>query len=256
MPQLHVTRRGSGPVVVLVHGVGMPARMAWYLQKPLAERYELWLVDRRGYGQSPPLKRREDFEVDGADLLELVPEGAHLVGISYGSLGSLVMAAEDPHRLASLTLVECPAFSMAPGDVACRQAIRDIDALQGDRTLSDAEFFNRFTQIIGAAGGFTDPLPEPFAATVPIIRGHRVAWDYELALDPIAAARVPTLVVTGAEHDAFEAVGDHLAATLNARRERISGSGHLVPLQAEQFNAVLDDFLSSVTQRAQEGAAT
>ena len=248
MSQLHVTRRGSGPVVVLVHGVGMPARMAWYLQKPLAEHYELWLVDRRGYGQSPPLKRREDFEVDGADLLELVPRGAHLVGISYGSLGSLVMAAEDPDRLASLTLVECPAFSMAPGDAACQQTICDIDALQSDRTLSDAEFFERFTQIIGAAGGFSEPLPEPFDATVPIIRGHRVAWDYELALDPIAAAGVATLVVTSGEHDAFEAVGDHLAATLNARRERVGGHGHLVPLAAEQFNATLDDFFSSVSE--------
>ena len=245
---LHVTKRGSGPVVVLVHGVGMPARMAWYLQKPLAERYELWLVDRRGYGQSPPLKRREDFEVDGADLLELVPDSAHLVGISYGTLGSLVMAAEDPHRLASLTLVECPAFSMAPGDGACQQTIRDIDALQADRTLSDVDFFNRFTQILGAAGGFSDPLPAPFDATVPIIRGHRVAWDYELALDPIAAAGVPTMVVTSGEHDAFDAVGDHLAATLDARHERIGGHGHLVPLAAEQFNAVLDDFLSSVTE--------
>jgi pimeloyl-ACP methyl ester carboxylesterase len=244
--QLHVTRRGSGPVVVLVHGVGMPARMAWYLQKPLAERYELWLVDRRGYGNSPPVKRQEDFEVDGADLLDLVPAGAHLVAISYGSLGALVMAAQDPHRLASLTLVECPAFSMAPGDAACQQAIRDIDALQADRTLSDAEFFNRFTTAIGAAGGFTDPLPEPFDATVPIIRGHRVAWDYELALDPIARAGVPTLVVTSGEHDAFDAVGDHLAATLNARHERISGHGHLVPLAADQFNATLDDFLKSV----------
>ena len=248
MSALHVTKRGSGPVVVLVHGVGMPARMAWYLQKPLAERYELWLVDRRGYGQSPPVKRREDFEVDGADLLELVPGGAHLVGISYGSLGSLVMAAEDPHRLASLTLVECPAFSMAPGDRACQQTIRDIDALQADRTLSDVEFFNRFTQVIGAAGGFADPLPEPFAATVPIIRGHRVAWDYELALDPVAAAGVPTLVITSGEHDAFEAVGDHLTATLNARRERIGGQGHLVPLAAEQFNATLDDFFTSVSE--------
>jgi hypothetical protein len=56
------------------------------------------------------------------------------------------------------------------------------------------------------------------------------------------------MVITGGEHAAFEAVGDHLAATLSARRERISGHGHLVPLAAEQFNATLDDFLTSVTQ--------
>ena len=235
-------------MVVLVHGVGMPARMAWYLQKPLAENYELWLVDRRGYGDSPPVKRREDFEVDGADLLDLVPPGAHLVGISYGSLGSLIMAAADPARLASLTLVECPAFPMAPGDAAARDTINTLDALYADRTASDADFFNRFTAAIGAPGGFTDPLPEPFDTTVALLRRHRVAWDYELALDPIAAARVPTLVVSSGEHDAFEAVSDHLAATLGARRERIGGFGHLVPLAAKQFNATLDRFFTHVAQ--------
>ena len=253
MTDLHVTRRGSGPVVVMVHGVGLPARMTWGMQKPLAERYELWLVDRRGYGDSPPVRRREDFEVDGEDLLDLVPEGAHLVSVSYGTLGSLVMAAADPGRLASLTLVECPAFSMAPGDAAATATRDALDALRADRTLSDGAYFQRFVEILGAPGGFSDPLPRPFDETVPILRQHRMAWDYDLALDPIAAARVPTLVVTSGEHDAFEAVGDHLTAVLDARRARIGGFGHLVPLAAEQFNATLDDFFSSV--EAQEIAS-
>jgi pimeloyl-ACP methyl ester carboxylesterase len=250
---IHVTRRGeSGPVVVLVHGVGLPARMAFFGQKPLAERYQLWIVDRRGYGDSPPVRRREDFEVDGADLLEIVPEGAHLVGVSYGTLGSLVMAATDPTRLASLTLVECPAFSMAPGDAAARERMHALDAVYADRTIDDVEFFERYLALISSPGGFTHPLPPPFDTTVPLLRNHRVSWDYDLALDNIAAARVPTMVITSGEDDAFEAVGDHLTAVLNARRERIGGHGHLVPLAVEQFNGALGDFFSSVTQGAHQ----
>lgn len=249
MDSLHVTKRGeSGPVVVLVHGVGMPGRMAFHPQKPLAARYQLWVVDRRGYGGSPPLRRREDFEVDADDLLEILPVGAHLVGVSYGTLGSLIAAAEDPERLASLTLVECPAFSMAPGDAAAVEAMNRADALRADKGLSDAAYFDRFLDIIGAPGGFTDPLPAPFDTTVPILRNHRVAWDYDMPLDRIASARVATLVITSGEHGAFEAVGDHLAAVLDARRERIGGHGHLVPLAATQFNAVLDDFFTSTEQ--------
>ena len=244
---LHVTKRGDdGPVVVLVHGTAMPGRMTWGLQKPLAADYQLWIVDRRGYGDSPPVKRREDFEVDADDLVEVIPQGAHLVGISYGSIGALLAAAQDPQRLASLTLVECPAFNLAPGDQVAAEAMDRLDALHADATLDDHAWFERFVQVIGAGGTFPKPLPRPFDQTVKLVRGHRMSWDQDLPLDAIAAARLPVLVITSGEHQGFDAVGDHLAAVLDARREYIGGHGHLVPLAAERFNATLDDFFSAV----------
>lgn len=242
---IHVTRRGDdGPVVVLVHGAAMPGRMSWALQKPLADRYQLWIVDRRGYGESPPVHRREDFEVDAQDLLQVAPEGSHLVGISYGAIGALLAASTEPERFTSLTIVECPAFTLAPGDPVAADTMNRLDALHEDTTLGDHGWFERFVDIIGAAGGFEDPLPSPFDATVPMVRRHRRSWDRDLPLDAIAAARLPVLVVTSGEHQAFDAVGDHLAAVLDARREYIGGHGHLVPLAAEQFNGLLDDFLT------------
>ena len=248
---LHVTKRGDdGPVVVLVHGVGMPGRMAFHPQKKLAATYRLWVVDRRGYGESPPLRRREDFEVDAEDLLEILPAGAHLVGVSYGTLGSILAAARDPQRLASLTLVECPAFSMAPGDAAATQTMTALDAMYADTAASDRDWFERYLQVLGAPGGFPDPLPTPFDTTVPMLRHHRRSWDQDLPLDAIAEAHLPVLVVSSGEHDGFEAVSDHLAAVLNARRERIGGHGHLVPLAASRFNALLDNFFTSVSQGA------
>lgn len=252
-PELHITRRGdSGPVVVLVHGTALPGRISWAPQKPLAERYQLWIVDRRGYGQSPPVKRREDFEVDAEDLLRVVPEGAHLVGISYGSIGALIAAATDPQRFASLTVVECPAFTLAPGDAAATETMTRLDALHADTTLDDHTWFERFVEIIGAAGGLPKPLPPPFDETVSIVRGHRRSWDRDLPLDAIAAAGLPVMVISSGEHDGFEAVADHLTAVLDARRERIGGHGHLVPLAADRFNAVLDDFFSTVRQGAHQ----
>ena len=243
---LSVTKRGAtGPVVVLVHGTAMPGRLSWAAQKPLANKYRLEVVDRRGYGDSPPVKRREDFEVDAQDLLELIPAGAHLVAISYGTTGALLAAAADPQRLASLTLIECPAFPMAPGDPSATETMTKLDALYSDTSLDDHAWFERFVQLIGAPGGFPNPLPPPFNETASITRAHRRSWDQDLPLDAIASAGVPVMVVTSGEHDGFEAVADHLTAVLDARRERLPGFGHLVPLVPE-FNDVLDDFLSSV----------
>lgn len=259
--QIHVTKRGDdGPVVVLVHGTAIPGRMSWTLQRPLAEDYQLWIVDRRGYGESPPVRRREDFEVDAQDLLETVPDGAHLVGISYGSIGSLISAATEPERFASLTVVECPAFTLAPGDPVATDTMNRLDALHEDTALDDHSWFERFVAVIGAPGGFPNPLPPPFDQTVRLVRNHRRSWDRDLPLDAIATSGMPVMVITSGEHQAFDAVGDHLSAVLDARREYIGGHGHLVPLAAEQFNALLDDFLTSVSRgsstAADEGVST
>jgi pimeloyl-ACP methyl ester carboxylesterase len=244
---LAVTKRGdSGPVVVFVHGTAMPGRLSWAAQKPLSAKFQLWIVDRRGYGDSPPLQGgREDFEVDAEDLLEVIPAGAHVVAVSYGTVGALIAAAQDPHRLASLTLIECPAFPMAPGDHAATQTHARLDALHADNTLDDHTWFERFLQLIGAPGGLPNPLPSPFDATVAVTRRHRRSYEGDLPIDAIARAGVPVMVVTSGEHDGFEAVADHLTAVLDARRERLGGFGHLVPL-SPQFNDVLDDFLTTV----------
>ena len=45
-------------------------------------------------------------------------------------------------------------------------------------------------------------------------------------LDELAAARVPTLVVSGAHHEAFDAICDVLEARLGAERLVLPGSGH------------------------------
>ena len=38
--------------------------LTWSEQKPLAERFRLEVVNRRGYGKSPPPAVRQDFDED------------------------------------------------------------------------------------------------------------------------------------------------------------------------------------------------
>src|SRR4051794_36370030 len=97
---LHVDRHGQGPPVVLVHGSILGGRYAWPAQIPLAERWTLIVPDRWAFGDSPG--DRVHWERDAADIAELLGDGAHLVGLSYGGVGSLLAAAARPEAVRSL----------------------------------------------------------------------------------------------------------------------------------------------------------
>ena len=91
-----VTRTGTGPEVLLVHG-GASAATTWSGLEPLSERWTLAYAHRRGYPPSPPpLDGRQDFEVDAADLAPLLDERPHLVAHSYGAVGAVLAAARRP----------------------------------------------------------------------------------------------------------------------------------------------------------------
>ncbi len=85
--------------LVLVHGSVVGGRATWAAQRPLAERFELVVVERPGLPPNPPVER-VDFEPDAALVAELLEPGDHLVGHSYGGVISLLAAAQRPDALA------------------------------------------------------------------------------------------------------------------------------------------------------------
>src|SRR5262249_60113101 len=109
---LHVTVWGDGEPAVLVQGSFGWGEETFKAQCPLADRYKLLLVDRRGFGDTPPRDERVDFAKDADDVAELLgsSERAHLVGHSYGGVVSLLAAARQPSAVRSLCVIEPPAF--------------------------------------------------------------------------------------------------------------------------------------------------
>src|SRR5207237_3782162 len=103
------------PRVVLVHGSIVDARRTWRHQLPLAERWTLCLPNRPGFAGSPPLPRG-DFEVEAPLVAELLGDGAHLVGHSYGAVIALLAAAARPGAVRSLTVSEPGSLRVAAGD--------------------------------------------------------------------------------------------------------------------------------------------
>ena len=96
--------------VVFVHGSVANGDAAWFAQRPLAERWELVVVNRPGIPPGPPVPR-VDFEEHAEWLLARLRRGDHLVGHSYGAVVSMLAAPRV--ELASLTVIEPPATAVA-----------------------------------------------------------------------------------------------------------------------------------------------
>src|SRR6187549_3389494 len=102
--------------LVLVHGSVMNGATTWGAQRPLAESYDLVVLNRPGFPPGPPIER-VDFEEQAGWLSDGLEPGDHLCGHSYGGVVSLLAAASRPD-LGSLTVIEPPATSVARGQPA------------------------------------------------------------------------------------------------------------------------------------------
>lgn len=240
---LHVERLGEGPPVLLVHGSVTGARLTWREQLPLAERWSLLLVDRPGFGASPPLERC-DFEAEAPLVAELLDEPMHVVAHSYGGVISLLAAALRPDAVRSLTVVEPPAFGIARGDPAVEAFVARGTELWTEGPRDPAAFLNRFFRLVGSRPipGRLKPELEQGAR---LLMRERYPWEAQIPFDELAAAPFPKLAVSGAHDDAFEAVCDVLAERIGAERAVIGGQGHGVQRPGARFNERLERFLRS-----------
>lgn len=227
--------------LVLVHGSVVNGRATWSAQRPLADRFELVVLDRPGFPPNPPAER-VDFESDAQLVAELLRDGDHLVGHSYGGVIAMLAAARLPDALASLTVIEPPATRVAEGDPDVDAFAAGGEALYTSGATTDSEAFLRsFLEAVGSRFDPPTPLPPDLAQGAQALTVERGPWEAEIPLDTLAAAAFPKLVVSGAHHPAFDAICDVLERELSAERVVLPGYGHVVQLHPE-FNDALADF--------------
>jgi pimeloyl-ACP methyl ester carboxylesterase len=238
---ISVTREGEGPEVLLVHGGASPDS-TWPGLAPLAARWTLASVHRRGYPPSPPLDGRQDFAVDAADIFPLLRSRPHVVAHSYGVLGTLIAAAQRPKEVHTLTLIEPPLYHLAPGDPEVERVERMGNAVLREGLDADPEVLRSFLRVAGAPGVDEGPLPEAVANGVRRAHGSRVPGEARPALEPIRNAAVPSLVASGDHTPGIERICDALAVALDAQRLVAPGAGHFVAA-APGFAERLERFL-------------
>lgn len=123
---LSARRSGDGDPVVMVHGTVDGIGAFSMVELTIAERYAVWVYDRRGRGDSGDgadysLQREiEDLQA----MLDAAGGRAHVVGHSFGALIALAAAASGT-EMRSLTLYEPPLRQ----DQVDRDAVSQAQAL-------------------------------------------------------------------------------------------------------------------------------
>jgi pimeloyl-ACP methyl ester carboxylesterase len=237
-----IERSGAGEAVLFIHGTVISGRGTWRAQRPLSARWQVQVLERRGYPPNPAVDR-EDFGEDAEDVKALLLAApAHLVAHSYGAVGALLAAADAPGRVRSLTVVEPPVFGPAIGNPEVDAFVRRMDVLFREGPLDAGEFVRVFTRELGM-GSLPAELPPEVLRNAPLLRRQRVPWGAEIPLVAVAQAPWPKLVISGGHHAAFDAACRELADRANASLITLTGRGHSPQQLGEEFNMLLEKSL-------------
>lgn len=211
--------------------------MTWNAQKPLAERFTLVVPVRSGYPPNPPLEHI-DFEVQARELEDVIQPGDHLVAHSYGGVVALLAAGRLP--LASLTVIEPPAFGVAPDHPAIHAFVEAVTAAPKEPRA----YLEHFLPLVGSSMRLPEVLPPQLEAPARATVAERWPNEAVIPLDALAATTYPKLVVSGAHSAAFDAVADVLERRLRAQRVVLPGAGHSIPRLGEPLNAFISTFVT------------
>jgi len=250
---LWVERRGDGPDVLLICGLGDPAE-AWQPQLDgLSDRYRLTAFDNRGVGRTPlsggPLSPATMADDAAALLQALGVQSAHVAGFSMGSAIAQELALRHAGLVRSLVLVS----TYARADALFRAQL-ELWRWMAEAAPSERAFFEAlFTWVYtprGHADGSVDQIVEealafPHQQSIEGFHAHVDACLAHDTADRLAQITAPTLVVAG-EFDILlpPRLGQAVAAAIpNARFDLWPAEAHQ-PFQevAEEFNDRLDAF--------------
>src|SRR5215213_5466545 len=100
---------GTGEPLVLLHGGFCPIETFGGLTPLLAERYRVYVPERRAHGRTPDVAGPITYEAMAQDTIAFMEavslSSAHLVGWSDGAVVGLLMALRRPELVRRLVLI-------------------------------------------------------------------------------------------------------------------------------------------------------
>jgi pimeloyl-ACP methyl ester carboxylesterase len=199
--KIHYLEAGTGPTVILLHGLGGSTQVWQFNIAALAERYHVVVPDQIGFGKSdkPLVNYRIRTYVDFLDQFckQLRIDRATLVGNSMGGWIAAMFTASFPDRVDKLVLVDAAGY--APRKDLDTRTFFGLNPTtrEGMKVLVAKVFYNKAFQTdaaidqaiaarLAAGDGYTIN-----SITESIIRGE------DFLDDVVKTIKRPTLIIWG-----------------------------------------------------------
>ena len=256
---LYYERRGSGEPLLLIMGMsGNTAHWDEPFAALLERRFELFMFDNRGIGQSTPVAADftiADMAQDTAGLMDAVGlQSAHVMGISMGGMVAQQLVIEHPERVRGLVL-GCTYPGGAGSSLAGPDVVQRLAGpmMSGDReaamragwevNVSPAfaaqdEHWQRFRSVAAQQPASLEVIMRQMGA----IGGHDVS-------ERLGSISAPTLVIHGSADEMLSVRNAEILAEKipGARLEVLDGVGHLFFWeQPERSAELVTEFLAGV----------
>lgn len=247
---LHGEALGEGPLVVLLHPVGLDGSFWGPLPGALATARRVLSLDLAGHGASPAVTDRRPIEAYADDVAAAIRQAdagpAAVVGLSFGGMIAQVLTLRHPALVSAL--VPCGCGGDFPEAVRPILRERGLAAERGGMAAVVDPTIERWFN-----PGFRDaPAAERVRARLLAddVAGWSAGWHAIAGLSAtpqLARVAVPTLVVAG-EKDAATppAVSEATVAEAipGARFTALPGAPHMMQIEcAEAFTATVAGFL-------------
>lgn len=123
---LYVEEHGSGPPLLLLHGLGSSGKDWDYVVPQLAKRYRVIVPDARGHGRSDKPAGTYGVPLFARDIAALCDRlgvsGLHVAGVSMGGMLAFELAVKRPDLVRSLVIINSGP-DMVPRTFAMRSAL-------------------------------------------------------------------------------------------------------------------------------------
>ncbi len=257
---------GSGPAVLLIHGMAGSSRTWRSVMPTLGERHLVVAPDLLGHGESA--KPLGDYSLGAfasglRDLLVALDiDRVTVVGQSLGGGVAMQLAYQHPEMVERLVLVDSGGLgrdvSWMLRSLTLPGAELVMPVVFPERARPIGEAVGRWLHRLGVRAPHIDEMWRAYASLTSVENRHAFLRTLRAVIDPggqsvsaadrlYLAAAVPTLIVWGANDPIIPVSHAYTAheAIPGSRLEIIEGAGHFPHVEApERFLAVLGAFLA------------